>query len=665
MRNLSILLYIVVMLLISACGNDNKNLLDNESIKTSSRTMDFTSMSNVKKLEENQIDIDIHQPLFIGPDIVETTINFQLEDEREIAFCLKANGSNTALHVNQDKNEALSISNKTTCNNLLISSGTTSLKIENKDKKSIFIYNTKELKSDQSVIVVDANGCQNCTMSEFTLKSLDMEAMDFSGTVWRDGLFHNLNLSYADFSGASFQGDIDFIDSNLNDANFTNTNLVGEKHDQGEKIRFHNTQLSRISFINSNLQYISFHDITQSEDIDLSYVTMNHIYWDQGVVFKSPNIYASKLHAPDNKNNHFINESFECNTQEKLHECFSSVAINHDAVKKHIFKAPRSFKTTQQPEDFDGNLHDPWGENKNTNTVIEQYKFIADHAPLVYMAKDEKYYPSDIEYHLEHTVKAEYKKDAKVITKSIENFDDPNGDLEFFKGYSPNSGKRPMLYAFVLPVIGESFDAINTPQTAHIRVVYFYFYTFNRGKEVGGTTWGNHVGDIEKCYVEFNNSIPLNMNCAVHDFSSDLIWSEVKKVEGTNHPIVYSAEGSHGTYFTEGKHTYKDFNLVALTDYTDKGAPWHTWKKMEIVFPKDWNTTKQIKNKDNQTVDIGVYNEIYRWGNNEFGCCKRYTKDECRLNSGPAGFLGKGEIQDIIKGRDQEIMDNNIVKGIW
>lgn len=291
-----------------------------------------------------------------------------------------------------------------------------------------------------------------------------------------------------------------------------------------------------------------------------------------------------------------------------------------------------------------------WSATPAASTADPKWQFIEDYAPHVWLAKDEKYFPSTIDYVLENTKPESFGGQRWVVTK--QKLPSPSDILPFFHGIKPGDPAwPPPVYAFVLP--GENqpgLHAVANPATSTLRVVYFTFYPYNRGKEAIKTMWGNHVSDIEKCYITFVNAKPESMTCAVHSWGETKKWADVTKIG--KHPIVYAAWGSHGLYFTPGHHVYNSF--LGLADDTSAGSKWETWANLQVVLPDQWH---QLTSSAPGWTGVRYIVDVLRWGNPHQGTC---MFGECQLNDGPTGFLNKGEIAGIIAQ-----LDRNVGGGGW
>lgn len=53
-------------------------------------------------------------------------------------------------------------------------------------------------------------------------------------------------------------------------------------------------------------------------------------------------------------------------------------------------------------------------------------------------------------------------------------------------------------------------------------------------------------------------------------------------ITSENHPVLFSAEGSHGLWATPGKHRF--VRVPRLYDVNGFGIPWQTWKNVEMIY---------------------------------------------------------------------------------
>ena len=251
----------------------------------------------------------------------------------------------------------------------------------------------------------------------------------------------------------------------------------------------------------------------------------------------------------------------------------------------------------------------------------------------------------------------------KYWLRTWEDLGSPSDVLAFFRGCDGHSTSNPCnisnvpVYAFWVKKsvqVGESlFDFVD--------LVYFFYYPYNRGKEVIDTIFGSHVGDWEHVTMRLMWAYddqtgwslqPVQMYIGAHDFGGIYDWDQITKFEGT-HPVVYSAWGSHGVWLTAGEHDYGEVCYVVacedLTDWTSEGTAWDTWSNIAAF---DYNAKQGLGGSiwplwmSDDFTNPGTCGDpsdpacgpIYRWGNMRRGEVFGYY----RLEDGPTGPVSKG-----------------------
>lgn len=315
-------------------------------------------------------------------------------------------------------------------------------------------------------------------------------------------------------------------------------------------------------------------------------------------------------------------------------------------------------------------------------TDEEKLNFLTTHAPRVWLAQDESYWPSSVEWAFPHLVRIPCI-DLGGITAcgdippgpnvfywlfTSEGLGEPSDVLEFFRGCNGYSTSNPCtiddapVYAYWVKKqiqVGENlFDFVD--------LIYFFYYPYNRGKEVTNTIWESHVGDWEHVTVRlmwvYDEQVgwsvqPVQTYLSAHDFGGIYEWEEIPKINDT-HPVVYSAWGSHGVWLTAGRHTYGSAMGEDLTDWTSEGTAWDTWNYLE-TFDYDYNA-KQGQGLGGSIWPLWMGDDftdpgdcgdpsnpacgpIYRWGNMRDGCVSiPFVGTYCRLEDGPTGPVSKG-----------------------
>lgn len=280
---------------------------------------------------------------------------------------------------------------------------------------------------------------------------------------------------------------------------------------------------------------------------------------------------------------------------------------------------------------------------------------LVTHAPRVWFPSDEEYFPSSVEFAFPFMTRFPDGEGNHWI-RSTAVLDSPSDTLAFFAG---ELDAAPV-YAYYADKGSQIVD-----------LVYFFYYPYNRGKEVVDTIWGNHVGDWEHITVRTMRGAddvltPVQVYLSAHSFGGVYEWAEVERHQDT-HPVVYSAWGSHGLWSSPGAHVYQTIGeevlgvcvtLVCadLTDDTAAGIAWDTWERVagfdyaakeglgDQVWPVWMSDAFSEPGAEPVTVPGG--GPIFRWGNEED--CSTLGVDisdligVCRLEDGPTGPASKG-----------------------
>ena len=276
------------------------------------------------------------------------------------------------------------------------------------------------------------------------------------------------------------------------------------------------------------------------------------------------------------------------------------------------------------------------------------------HAPRVWMHPDESYFPSSVEFAYPHMTRFA-DGDGDYWVRSTAALASPSDTLPFFAG---DLADAPV-YAYYADKGGDIVD-----------LVYFFYYPYNRGKEVVDTIWGNHVGDWEHITVRLTRLpdqtlTPVQVYLSAHNFGGAYAWADLEHFDIT-HPVVYSAEGSHGVWSAPGEHVYMTIGeevagfcvtLVCadLADDAGAGTAWDTWKNVagfdfvarEGLAGAAWPVWMSDAFTDAGAAPATVPGggPIFRWGNPED--CSTLGVDisdligVCRLEDGPTGPASK------------------------
>jgi hypothetical protein len=324
----------------------------------------------------------------------------------------------------------------------------------------------------------------------------------------------------------------------------------------------------------------------------------------------------------------------------------------------------------------------------------EKLSLLEQYAPRVFIHPNESFYPSSVEWSFDHLLRYtpnEIYEDAEgerriyifpppdaryyLVPKDLGIEPSPSIVLEYFYGCNGSATAHPCTlsdapaYAFwheqTISWGGEKMEVAD--------LTYFFYFPYNRGKEYYDTIWGNHVGDWEHITVRlgwvYDSSAgwqikPLHLFVSAHDFGTSHPWDTIATVPGSDHPVVYSAEGGHGLYVNTGTQRYWKIWTspipIFLYDDTGIGAQWDTWNNLETYdydarlglgsssWPR-WMSTDYTAScaPDNPGCDPHdpASGPVYRWGGYKFGTCYilglHPTDTGCRMVEGPTGPADK------------------------
>ena len=208
-------------------------------------------------------------------------------------------------------------------------------------------------------------------------------------------------------------------------------------------------------------------------------------------------------------------------------------------------------------------------------------------APLVWLQSQDPYAPSDIGAQLAHTRPEDnFATVANAPSPlTLDNLDSLNnlGGSNVYLTSVDDVTTHPAWLRGVQPdstgkTIGATSCAIivNDHGSGNVDAFYMYFYAYNQGVTILGQEIGDHVGDWEHNMIRFSNGVPQAVWYSQHGNGEAFTYSCLEK-QGVR-PVIYSANGSHANYATQGSHDHSipDFNLPVgpVEDHTDQGKLW-------------------------------------------------------------------------------------------
>ncbi|CAH7678547.1 hypothetical protein PPACK8108_LOCUS13070 [Phakopsora pachyrhizi] len=226
-------------------------------------------------------------------------------------------------------------------------------------------------------------------------------------------------------------------------------------------------------------------------------------------------------------------------------------------------------------------------------------RYVLDHAPLVHLNSNEKFWPSKLEKHLKNCL---IYYDRPIET---EDHDDDEGDLfsvltesneinckgtflTSLKDVRPSPEKHPWIVSLEGKPDPKTLRSDHSPAIlilvdkskitgveGTLDAFWFFFYSFNLGPKVAGFHFGNHIADWEHCMIRFLNGKPQAVHLSSHADGFSYKFDCLEKFkEDSKRPIIYSATGSHAMYPKPGYHDYSPVKIIGPIDHTDRGPLW-------------------------------------------------------------------------------------------
>ncbi|CAH2353297.1 vacuolar protein sorting-associated protein 62 [[Candida] railenensis] len=295
-------------------------------------------------------------------------------------------------------------------------------------------------------------------------------------------------------------------------------------------------------------------------------------------------------------------------------------AINSEQTEidiQNVFRSPINFP------DFPKIQARPKKKDRTTKEgEIPQY--VVDFAPFVYLYSEEAYLPCDIADFVSHTHAvydngtviddtvdhmnltklANLPKDKDIFLTSNDDF---SKDPEWITG----SKNKPSLVDGEIPHAPATLIVVDKGN-GWVDSFWFYFYAFNLGPFVSGAgPYGNHVGDWEHSLVRFYKGKPIIVWLSAHGGGGAYYFPNLEKSQTeTNHPIIFSARGTHANYVSVGQHPH-DLPYDILSDFTDRGPLWNPSKNY-LGYTYDGKKVTPVK-KNSNAKHVGRELEYDNW----------------------------------------------------
>lgn len=221
--------------------------------------------------------------------------------------------------------------------------------------------------------------------------------------------------------------------------------------------------------------------------------------------------------------------------------------------------------------------------------------------PYMYFHENEIFFPTAIDFPLEHSDLYEYKPinekliDGPISVDDLLEYGDEKSCLQYDYGvmednkldffyekyykYSPdytsNYKYDYSIYSRVTPVWYDFNNDGNLQQYRIIQYWYYYVYDYLPFNPVKGEFGNRHEGDWEMVMYVFDpQNNPLFGYYSQHYWGEIKRWEDIEKVNG--HPKVYVANGSHASYYTsdlDGHEIYEYIDFCGTDEIRYKRKP--------------------------------------------------------------------------------------------
>ncbi|KAK9825116.1 hypothetical protein WJX74_010326 [Apatococcus lobatus] len=312
---------------------------------------------------------------------------------------------------------------------------------------------------------------------------------------------------------------------------------------------------------------------------------------------------------------------------------------------------------------------------------------IASYAPRVYLCPGEPFLPSSIDFALQNEQVdingIPVGGQPATLTPSNLNFQNsPNGaekssHLTTKEPLSSPSSFNPAFLKGQTPATVPVYAIVVPRSLTSTSVYYWFFYPYNLGKDVGlclnqigsdltmsisgpdvapasssmavrapssaakctgyQRILGDHIGDWEHLEIRFDISgtapRPTSIYLAAHNGGANFTWGDPTiQLYQSTHPVVFSANGSHGTYNTPGNHDYGTKTVldqvIGVYDVTGNGVVWDTFNKVVVV---NYRADASYTGAESWLAWSGF------WGNQKDACLLPNVEESCTLSDGPVG----------------------------
>lgn len=237
----------------------------------------------------------------------------------------------------------------------------------------------------------------------------------------------------------------------------------------------------------------------------------------------------------------------------------------------------------------------------STPTLDPARQVAEDFGPLVHLASGERFEPTTADHFISnsvlmftpaancpHPVIAEPVDAARLSAGYVatEAADKCSGSKKTWQSNQPSRPTDRDGVGFYLDIDASAHNGIGTTAPAYVQykdqsyVMYWLLYAYNQQPVGAVDQLFDHEGDWERVAVLLDAADkPTDVVYFGHGGQCRIPWSQAPK-EG-NHPIAYSAKGTHASYPRPGIHRLG-------IDHTSDGKRWQTWQSLRFVDNEPW-----------------------------------------------------------------------------
>ena len=176
---------------------------------------------------------------------------------------------------------------------------------------------------------------------------------------------------------------------------------------------------------------------------------------------------------------------------------------------------------------------------------LEESQLASMYAPYLHFAAGEKFFPTNVSYHIDNSVLYLKSDDTNTLIDSsptiasISNYSTGdyflNNTLGAFEDIAEDYEQKKESLGYIV------YSRV-TKEAENFVVQYWFFYAFNPG------SLNQHQGDWEMIEIILDSTeTPLYVVYSQHFAGERATWNDVERIDET-HPRVYVALGSHANY---------------------------------------------------------------------------------------------------------------------